>query len=226
MPSRNRIKDYQKDSYYHIFNRGIEKKPIFLDSQDYSVFLSYLKEYLLPRDEEALSRVLHDVRTTAAERELARKKLQMNNFSAEITLLAYCLMPNHFHFLIKQKSGNAIDKFMNSLGTRYSMYFNKKYKRVGPLYQGVYKATLVYTDEQLLNLSKYIHKQALSLPNLGNSGQPSSYEVFIGKYKVPWVNPEEIITFFTKTFPKRSYQWFVNEESDWDLLYNFSLEDS
>lgn len=148
----------------------------------------------------------------------------MNNFEGDITLLAYCLMPNHFHFLIKQKNASSIDKFMNSLCTRYSMYFNKKYKRVGSLYQGVYKAAMVYTDEQLLNLSRYIHKQAISNNSLTGSGQPSSFEAYTGKHQAEWVNPEEILQFFLTAFPKLSYKDFVNQKDDWDLIYSVSLD--
>lgn len=224
MPSKNRIKQYNKDSYYHIYNRGTEKRSIFLDQQDYSIFLSYLKEYLTPKDIESLNIVLQSIRTTSAEKEAAKRKLKMNNFTSDITLLAYCLMPNHFHFLIKQKDAGSMDKFMNSLGTRYTMYFNKKYKRVGSLYQGVYKAAMVYTDEQLLNLSRYIHKQALSLPSLSGSDQPSSYNIYIGKQKTEWVNPEEILQFFSKRFPKLSYKNFTSAEDDLDVIYTYTLE--
>src|SRR3989344_1972051 len=152
MPAKNSRKQYLENGYYHIYNRGVEKRKIFLDRQDYSVFLSYLKEYLSPKDENALYSILSDDSSTLQEKDRARKLLRMNNFLQEIILLAYCLMPNHFHFFVKQKSAGSIDKFMNSLGTRYTMYFNKKYKRVGSLYQGVYKGVLVTNQEHYLHL--------------------------------------------------------------------------
>lgn len=161
MPAKNRTKLYLEDGYYHIYNRGVEKRLIFLDEQDYAVYLSYLKNYLIPKDEKGLSDKLSNPNTSYKEKDKILKLLRLNNFYGEITLLAYCLMPNHFHFFIKQKSASSIDRFMNSLCTRYSMYFNKKYKRVGALYQGVYKAVTVDHDEQFIYLSKYIHKQAL-----------------------------------------------------------------
>src|SRR3989344_4849793 len=163
MPARNRIKEYIKNSFYHIYNRGVEKRIIFLDEQDYGVFLSYLKQYLTAKDEEKLHQLLLDPKTFYKERDNILKTLRLNNFFKEITLISYCLMPNHFHFLVHQKEYDSIDKFMNSLATRYSIYFNKKYKRVGSLCQGVYKAVLVETDAQLLELTRYIHKQALGI---------------------------------------------------------------
>ncbi|EKD90217.1 MAG: Transposase, partial [uncultured bacterium] len=147
MPARNRTKQYLEDSYYHIYNRGVEKRAIFLDQQDYNVFLNYLKEYLTPKDERSLINQLSDPNVPWEEKDKTIKLLRLNNFTEEITFLAYCLMPNHFHFFVKQKSIQSIDKFMNSLGTRYTMYFNKKYRRVGSLYQGVYKAVSLDNDE-------------------------------------------------------------------------------
>jgi len=160
MPAKNRTKIYVENGYYHLYNRGVEKRNIFLDQQDYGVFLCYLKEYLTPRDEKQLKKILANTKTSYREKAKILKILALNNFSEEITLIAYCLMPNHFHFLLKQKNAGSIDQLMNSLGTRYTMYFNKKYNRVGVLYQGVYKAVLVSTDDQLLHLTRYIHSQA------------------------------------------------------------------
>src|SRR3989344_6529764 len=102
MPSRNETKQYVTNGFYHIYNRGVEKRIIFLDQQDYAVFLSYLKEYLLPKNEKELYERLSDPNTSAKEKDKILRLLRMNNFAEEIILLAYCLMPNHFHFFIKQ----------------------------------------------------------------------------------------------------------------------------
>ena len=217
MPARNSIKQYQENGYYHIYNRGVEKRKIFLDQQDYSVFLSYLKEYLLPKDENGLYDKLGDSNLSPRERDKIIKTLRLNNFSGEITLLAYCLMPNHFHFFIKQKNSSSIDKFINSLGTRYTMYFNKKYDRVGSLYQGVYKAVQINEESQFIYLSKYIHKQALSSSRLQGEAleaQPSSYGEYLGIRKTEWIFPQEVLSFFLKSNPTLSYQSFVIESQN------------
>ena len=130
MPAKNTEKHYIPHGYYHIYNRGVEKRRIYMDEQDYGVFLSYLKEYLLLKDEKALRKRLADSTTSAGEKDRIIRLLRMNNFAEEISLLAYCLMPNHFHLLIKQRNEMAIDSFMSSVGTRYTQYFNRKYKRV------------------------------------------------------------------------------------------------
>lgn len=229
MPSKNSIKQYAEDGYYHIYNRGVEKRTIFLDAQDYFVFLSYLKNYLLPKNEEELEEKLSNPQTSYKEKDQILKLLRLNNFAEEIDLLAYCLMPNHFHLLIKQKDQSSMDKFMNSLATRYSMYFNRKYKRVGPLYQDVYKAVLVTTDEQFLYLSCYIHKQALALQGdalvRGLQEQPSSYQEYVGKRQTDWVKPKEILAFFSKTNPKLSYKAFVEGQEDLSNIEKLILEE-
>ena len=165
MPSKNSVKVYSEAGYYHIYNRGVEKRTIFADQLDYGVFLRYLKEYLLPKDEEGLRNQFSKSGISYKEKDTILRMLRMNNFFSEIILIAYCLMPNHFHFLIKQKSAGSIDKFMNSLCTRYTMFFNKKHKRVGSLYQDVYKAVLIESDERLLYLTSYIHRNPLSRRN-------------------------------------------------------------
>lgn len=215
MPARNSIKIYYEDGYYHLYNRGVEKRKIFLDQQDYGVFLGYLKEYLLPKNEKQLLERLAIEDLSPQEKGKIQKLLRMNNFYGEIKLLAYCLMPNHFHFFIKQKSADSIDKFMNSLGTRYTMYFNKKYNRVGRLYQDVYKAVPVIREPQFIYLSKYIHKQALAIQGVAlHEIQPCSYKEYIGERSTEWIDPSEVLAYFSETNPEFSYSSFVKESPD------------
>lgn len=244
MPAKNRIKEYVDGGFYHIYNRGVEKRIIFIDQQDYAVFLNYLKEYLLPKDEVGLNKKLSDPNTSYKEKDKILKLLRLNNFCEEITLLAYCLMPNHFHFFIKQKSALSIDKFMNSLGTRYTMYFNRKYKRVGSLFQAVYKAVLVEKEGQFIYLSKYIHKQALASQGQAlqrwEEKQPCSFADYLGQRKTDWVKPQEVLDYFSKTYssksqglakqvlktnPNLSYKEFVLEMDDYSPIQNIILED-
>lgn len=214
MSAKNSIKQFIPHSYYHLYNRGVEKRTIFQDKQDYFIFLSYLKTYLLPKETNKLHSILLNPASTSKEKASALKLLRMNNFTDDITLLAFCLMPNHFHLLIKQVEANTIDRFMNSLMTRYSMYFNRKYKRVGPLFQGLYKAVLVTTDEQLLHLSRYIHRNPASKGSALQSYEYSSYPVYLEVQKIEWVKSENILAHFSKS-RLNSYQSFVE---------NFDLE--
>ncbi len=145
MPYRTVI--FVPNSYYHVFNRGSEKRTIFLSDKDYNNFLKRVKEGL-------------------------------EKYS--ISLLAFCLVPNHFHFLLKQKTGTSLSKFMNALLLGHAKYFNTKYERVGPLFQGRFKAKIIETDEYLLQLSKYIHQHSLS-------DFYSSYANYLGQKNWPFV---------------------------------------
>jgi putative transposase len=196
MPRKNSVKTYIEGACYHIYNRGVEKRKIFLDSQDYKVFLYFLKKYLQEEIE--------------SDNPFQKQK----SLAGKIELLAYCLMSNHFHLLVKQNEIRGITKLMNRIGTNYGMYFNKRYQRVGSLFQGVYKAVLVEKDEQLLHVSRYIHlnpaKEGFLVEKLSSYGY-SSYGDYLGKRETKWVKKEQILSFFNQKAGKNfnSYQSFV-----------------
>jgi len=213
MASKHSIKQYLPNSYYHIYNRGVEKRKIFQDEQDFAVFLSYLKTYLEFKDINSLRQQLIDQQISWSKKRNILTSLALNNFYGEIQLLAYCLMSNHFHLLIRQKSATAIDSFMQSFSIRYAMYFNKKNKRVGPLFQGKYKAVSVTTDEQLLHLSRYIH---LNPKKQCKRSDPlhcyySSYKNYLGLANAEWVETKTILSYFSETNPQLTYSAFVGE---------------
>ena len=185
-----------------------------MDEQDIGVFLSYLKTYLLPKDEKGLRDIIANPRKNPKEKDDASRLLVLNNFSAELEMISCATMPNHFHFLVYQTAPDAIDRFMNSLGTRYTMYFNKRYQRVGPLFQGIYKGVLVESDEQLLYLTRYIHRNILSLPQDLRDKFPSSYPVYLKQIKQEWVKPERILVNFSDS-GYNSYREFM-ETDDMD----------
>ena len=133
-------------NYYHIFNRGVNKAPIFLGEGDYSRFHKTAIHYLSKKVKYSSILTFSD---TVSER------------NDKVQVLAYCLMPNHFHFLVKQIADNGITDYFRHLLNAYSHYINVKYKRVGPLFQGPFKSILVASDEQLLHLSRYIHLNPL-----------------------------------------------------------------
>lgn len=189
MPSKNIIKTYIENGFYHIYNRGVEKRKIFLDEQDYRVFLSYLKLYLSPKEESA-SEIINNNSKIDDKEKVISEIYKLNNFYNKIDLISYVLMPNHFHLELRQKGKKEIESFMRSLITKYSKYFNKKYERVGPLFQGRYKAVLIQNTEFLLYLSRYIHLNPMELLV---EGRPlieypwSSYPTYFKKINMNWL---------------------------------------
>lgn len=216
MPRKHSLKIYVENAHYHIYNRGVDKRQIFGDTQDYKVFLHLLKYYLSP----SIQGLSHP--SSEGSCYSVKRPRPLTNLSNKVNLLAYCLMPNHFHLLIKQISKDGMQKLMLKLSTTYSMYFNKRYGRVGHLFQGNYKAILVKTDNYLMHLSRYIHLNPTSLTGVAPVNYPySSYSYYLGKKKADWVKPKFILKYFNslkllpflRTHP--SYQKFV-EANDID----------
>jgi len=223
MPSRNIVKTYVEGGIYHIYNRGVEKRIIFQDEQDYKVFLSYLKEYL----SVTVIRIKNFTLQGSTFKGMAR---QPKNYKSWVELLAYCLMPNHFHLMLKQIDSLSMKSFMKSISTRYSMYFNKKYKRVGPLFQGIYKAVLVMDESHLLHLTRYIHlNPAEDFLNLIDAY--SSYADYLHLRKTKWVNTELILSRFDNNvgleFKKyNSYKHFIEDSkvNSKEIISNLKIE--
>ncbi len=132
------------NEYYHVYNRGVEKRRIFLDKKDRERFLRLL--YLANGEKPYVLRLVQG---------LPLNEIDVGKRQAAIG--AYVLMPNHFHILFKETREGGISAFMEKLQTGYAMYFNKKYERVGALFQGTFKAQHVSRDEHLEYLFAYIH---------------------------------------------------------------------
>ena len=174
MPSKYLEKIYTADAYYHIFNRGVNKRTIFKNNEDYAVFLNLLKRYL-SKD--------------PAKDKSGREYPCYHN---SILLLAFCLMPNHFHLLVLQHKEEAMTDLMRSLCTAYTMYFNKKYKRVGHLFQDRFKASMIQADPYLQHISRYIHLNPKNYQELEFSSLP----YYRGKQVASWIDPQPILDLF------------------------------
>ena len=163
MPAKHRIKQYEPNSFYHLFNRGVEKRKIFRDSQDYGVFLSYLKTYLEPKDEKTLRAVMVDPVVSWREKDRAIKLLRLNNFFEDLDLLAYCLMPNHFHLVLYPKQDGDVQKFMQWITLTHTQRWHVQNKTIGSghLYQGRYKSFLIEQDKHLLSVIRYVERNPL-----------------------------------------------------------------
>lgn len=189
MPAKNVEKSYAINAVYHAYNRGVEKRRIFLDDQDYRVFLHLLKYYLSATGINSP----HPI-TTTGKLKLIRPR-PLKNLNQEVKLIAYCLMPNHYHLLLKQTTIDGMTKLLRRLATTYSMYFNRRHKRVGYLFQGRYKAVKIEDQIGLLDVSRYIHLNPKELTRCDLVTYPySSYLYFLRLKKADWLHPEEILT--------------------------------
>lgn len=216
MPSKHSIKEYEPGAYYHLYNRGVEKRIVFLDDADYKTFLGYLRLYLT------------DPKLPGDSRQARPLSKPIKNYTGNITLLAYCLMPNHFHLLIRQRDYDGINHFMRSFMSEYVRYFNTKYDRVGSLFQGPYKAVKVISEEQWIYLSKYIHRNPLDLkafresPGRLSDYPYSSYPNYLGFFQQTWVNTKDILDHFRNNHQK--YQKFVESQEEITPIYRIALD--
>jgi len=145
-----------EQNFYHTLNRGVDKRDIFLDKQDYLRFVHDLYELNNEDRVETTSRVFQadpSITNNAIRRE--RKMI--------VDILAFCLMPNHYHLLLSPRIKNGVPIFMQKINMGYSKYFNQKYKRVGTLFQGRYKGVLITNNTHFLHLPFYIHFNPLDL---------------------------------------------------------------
>ena len=216
---------FANDFLYHAYNRGTDKRKIFLDEKDYFRFIHDLYEF---NNNSASFNV--GFRFTKSKNYGGPPAI-IGSAPAIITrdrlvdILLFCLMPNHFHLLLKELKNNGIAKFMQKLGTGYTMYFNQRYKRSGVLFQGKFKGILIDKDEYLLPLSAYIHSNPVELLELSwkekgikdfqktkeflNNYRWSSYLDCIGIKNFPSVIYNDILMSYFKN--ERGYEQYLTD---------------
>ena len=212
--------------YYHIYNRGIDKRIIFKSKKDYERFIMLL--YLANSDDSfRLDNILNKQYKTFSE------VLVLDKDEPLVSIGAWCLMTNHFHLLIRQEVDGGVTKFMRKLGVGYSMFFNIKYQRKGALFGGLFKSKLIGVDDNYMRqLFGYIHINPLEIEfpewkdkinkssvNINmkkflESYQYSSYLDYIGEDRIEKniINP--------KNFP----DYFQNSQSFQDFIENYFIE--
>jgi len=210
---------------YHIYNRGVEKRKIFLDKEDYFRAVHDLFEF----NDQNPALTLYYKQANFKSYEVQPHKIGKKEREPRkllVKILAFCLMPNHFHLLLQQVTNGGVIKFMQKLGTGYTMYFNQRYERVGPLFQGRFKAKLVNQESHLIHLPYYIHCNPLDLESpewrkkeikdyrkavrFLENYRWSSYPDYIGKKNFPSVTQREfLLDFFngTEQYKKDTLNW-------------------
>lgn len=197
MPSR--IFPFINGYFYHIYNRGSEKKPIFESRRDYQRFLKTLKYYQIEGPKPKFSRF-----PSLLVKELDESK-------KIVDIVAYCLMPNHFHLLIKPVKDGGVTEFISKISNSYTKYYNTKHNRIGPLLQGEFKAVPMESNEQLTHISRYIHLNPIVFGMVKNLNQYewSSYQDYIGDQIKSFCSKEDILYFFKNP---QDYEKFVLDQ--------------
>lgn len=223
MPVKNRIKQYAAGGIYHIYNRGIDGREIFCDGEDYEMWISLMGRYLGKQVADP------DSRFKTERPYIVRHKKEMN-LNGKVKVLAYCLLPDHFHILIKQETTDGMTQMMRRVVTNYVMYFNRRYKRHGVLFENVYRAVQIPDTQMAVWLGKYIHLNPLSrtvrrfgLVETSSVQTPeyylySSYQNYIKSRNEPWVDVDWMELQVKQLFPDApNYKSFVEDGTNWKL---------
>ena len=171
------------ENFYHIYNCGVNRGPIFFHPENWLFFLRRLRQYFVP---------------------------------AKVEMLAYTLMPNHYHLLVRIKSGDFGREIMHPFTISYTMAINRQMNRVGPLFQGPYQARCIKEDADLLNLSGYIHLNPVSAGLVASPEQweYSSYRDYLGRRPATFVSPKYILA----QFPSRqAYAAYVCDQANFKV---------
>jgi REP element-mobilizing transposase RayT len=175
MPGRNILKEDVAETYYHVYARGANKQKIFVDEADFVYFLSLLKRYLSHKNTKSL------------------RGADYQKLYDDISLLAFCLMQNHFHLLLYQINEKAMTRLMRGVMSSYSAYFNKKYHRVGHLFESSYRASIISSETYMLHISRYIHMNPQDWLNY----RYSSMTTYLGKVNRDWVEKSRVLSMYT-----------------------------
>jgi len=178
--------------FYHIYSRGVDKRLIFLDLEDRRRFIRLL--YLCNGSKPI---VYKDVR---------KKSLGLFERGEILTSIgAYCLMPNHFHFLLKESTEGGIVRFMAKLLTAYSSYFNRKYDRTGALFGSNFKSSHLDTDEYLKYIYSYIHLNPL--------------KIYAPQWKEEGIDGQKVINLLNE-YRESSFLDYAGREREESLILN------
>lgn len=198
---------FAKGEYYHVYNRGVDKREVFLDDSDYVRFLKNMREFNNNLIREERLRI-----QSAKNSELSSESELSSDDTGDklVEIIAYCLNPNHYHLILKQTSDKGIEKFMHKVSTGYTNYFNKKYKRSGSLFQGRFKAIYIDSNEYLLYLSAYVNVNHVIHGYGNNDWKYCSVLDYRGIRNGTLCNKEVVLGQFESL---KSYEIFLNDNA-------------
>lgn len=198
---------------YHVFNRGIDRKTTFIDKREYERAVQTIDFYRFATPPVKLSRFLS---MSTEDQERVIKNLKQSDDKL-VSIISFCLMPNHYHFLLKQLVDRGIANFISQLQNSFTRYFNAKHERIGPLFLDQFKAVRIETDDQLIHVNRYIHLNPYTsyvvkdLESLKKYPWSSFLEYL--ENEINGICDKELVYFF---FKKRSqYKKFIFDQADY-----------
>ena len=207
----NRKLVFRDGEIYHVFNRGVDRRSVFTNTKEFERAKNLARFYRHKNTPVRFSQVIQQPQDI-------RDQILNDLYKSErlVDILAFCIMPNHFHFLLKQNSKKGIPIFMANFTNAYTKYFNTKHKRFGPLLEGIFKAVFIESDEQLLHVSRYIHlnpatSSIIEESQLSSYGW-SSYPEYLFLSQDDIAQKKLILDMFKST---KKYQEFVVNQIDY-----------
>lgn len=213
-----RYENFAEHEHYHVFGRGTNREKIFIDDRDKARFIFLITHFQSPT---RINNVSWYTESFLKKGSFSIRKDKVNEIlkKRSVRLVAFVLMPNHFHLLIQNLEDKILSVYMHRILTAYSKYFNAKYKKKGHVFEGPFKAVHTKNNTQLLHLSAYIHKNPKEIKNWENTYDEypySSYQDYIGLNR--WGNflSTEIVL---KQFKDQAkYKDFVLESTAKDII--------
>lgn len=191
------------DETYHIFNHSVAGIPIFKAQRECNMFMETMKFYLQT-----------DPPTRFSIYRTSKDRFPIKLDQTLVSIICFCIMPNHFHFILRQEKDYGIKKFIQRISNSFAHYFGLKYKHRGHIFEGNFKAVRVETEQQLLHLSRYIHLNPVTAFLVENPEDYlySSYRIYLGKEKSKIVDPSPVLSHFSS--PEK-YKDFVLSQKDY-----------
>lgn len=219
---------------YHIYNRGVDKRDIFMDDSDRFRFIHDLFEFNDKNPAVVLNDKLYYKNNGKMKLlEVGLPEIKRKPREVMVEILAFCMMNNHFHLLVRQKEENGITDFMRKLGTGYTNYFNKKYERSGALFQGKFKSVHIENESHFMYLPIYIHLNPLDFDfkewrngkindsigaiNFLDKYRWSSYMDYTGKKNFPSLINKDFLLYrlgSEENFKKEITEWIGSSKGD------------
>ena len=204
-----RVFPFISGQYYHVYNRGVDKRTVFLRYGHYRRFTATIDTILNTG--------------SATIRPHYNQSLALKS---KVSIVAYCLMPNHYHFLLKQLTDEGITEFMHKLDTSYTKYINLNVHRTGRLFENTFKAKQIDDDASFLHVARYIHLNPV-IAHLVSDCELwpwSSYLETIGLRDEEFCSVDDIFQYFPKENPNHAYKTFVADQLAYSQLLHEAEE--